>query len=157
MSATRVRRTFAATPVRSASLTWAAIVDMVAPDGSTGRSTLTAAGGVAASLIAAEAWRAMPLIVSGTGPQLRVYCLYGEDAILGEDTNEDALSWSPTDGEWRMEVPCPPADLDWVTSAFRDVSRRIAVVDNSIRRESAVVESAALAAPAIDMEAFLRG
>jgi hypothetical protein len=157
MSATRVRRAFAATPVRSAAMTWNAIVDVLAPDGASGRTTLHGATGVAASLIAAEAWRAVPLIVSGVGPQLRIYCLYGEDAILGEDTNEDALSWSPTDGDWRIELPCPPDDLDWVTSALADVSPRIDVVDNSIKLESAATERAAVASPLIDAEAFLRG
>lgn len=157
MSATRVRRAFAATPVRYAVTTWNAIVDVLAPDGAAGRATLHGATGVAASLIAAEAWRAMPLIVSGVGPQLRIYCLYGEDAILGEDTSEAGLSWSPTDGDWRMEIPCPPEDLDWVTAAIADVSPRIEVVDNSVKRESAAAEPAAGAAPAIDAEAFLRG
>ena len=156
MTPTRVRRMFAATPVRPASATWTAIIDVIAPTGAPGRATLGEAAGVAASLIAAEAWRSAPLIVRGVGPQLRVYCLYGENAIIGEETNEDALTWSPTDGDWRMEVPCLPADLDWVTSALAAISSRFTVVDDTVEREAVLAESAA-AIPTIDEEAFLRG
>jgi hypothetical protein len=156
MSPTRVRRTFRATPVRPASATWAAMVDVMAPAGAPGRPLLEQVAGVAASLIAAEAWRSTPLIVSGVGPQLRIYCRYGEDAILGEDTNEDTLTWSPTDGDWRAEIPCPPEDLDWVRSALAAISPRFTVVDNTVKREASIVEGAG-PVPAIDEEAFLRG
>ncbi len=157
MSPNRVRRTFRASPTRPASATWAAIVDAIAPAGAPGRAMLEQVGGIAASLIAAEAWGLTPLIVSGVGPQLRIYCLYGEDAILGEDANEDALTWSPTDGDWRMEIPCPPADVEWVTSALAAVSSRFTVIDNTVTREAAIVDSAVAAVPAIDEQAFLRG
>ncbi len=143
--------------MRLAAATWGAIVNVLVPGETPARATLEGATGVAASLIAAEAWRAVPLVVSGAGPQLRIYCVYGEDAILGEETNEDAVSWSPTDGDWRMEVPCPPDDLDWVTAAFADVSAWIDVVDNSVKRASAAGERTVGSVPPIDTEAFLRG
>ncbi len=157
MTVTRVRRTFAATPVRSAAATWGAIVDTIAPLGANERATLTSATGVAASLIAAEAWGATPVIVSGVGPQLRIYCSYGEDAILGEDTNEESLSWAPTEGDWRIEMPCPPEDLEWVKAALADCSARLEAVDMTTKRGSATLEAAASPVPTIDVEAFLRG
>jgi hypothetical protein len=127
---------------------------VIAPEGTQGNNELVALTGLAASMIAAEAWKTSPLIVSGVGPQLRVYCLYGEAAILGEDGNEDTLSWSPTDGDWRIEFPCPPADLEWVTDAAADISGRVEVVDNSVTK---VPEAAGAAdsAPTIDATAFL--
>jgi len=153
VTATRVRRTFIAIPVRTATETWNQIMAVIAPDG-TSANGLAALTGLAAALIAAEAWTVTPLIVSGIGPQLRVYCLYGEAAILGEDANEDALSWSPTDGDWRMQLPCPPADVDWMTTAVAAVSDRLEVVDNSVIKVAEASDTV-LSAPTIDAKAFL--
>jgi hypothetical protein len=157
MTAARVRRTFVATPVRQAAATWRAIADVIALPGAPGRGELTAFEGIAASLVAAEAWRNAPLIISGVGPQLRVYCLYDEDAIIDDDTNENALAWSPTDGDWSAEVPCPPEDLDWIRTALTELSDRINVVDNTAPRTLALAEAAAEHLPVIDAERFLRG
>lgn len=155
---TRVRRSFAASPVRTGMATWEAIVDIVAPEGSSGRAELIAVNGIAASLVAAEAWRASPLIVAGIGPQLRIYCLHGEDAIVGDDINEDNLSWSPTDGDWAMEMPCPPEDIEWVSAAAAEVSGRVTVIDATVKR-TRVMTQGQVSKPAmeIDTEAFLRG
>jgi hypothetical protein len=143
--------------VRGAAATWTAIVDMVAPEGSAGRVELLAATGLAASLIAAEGWRDAPAVVSGVGPQLRVYCLYGEDAILGEDTNEDALSWSPTDGDWTMAMPCPSPDLGWVRDAAAELSARLEIVELTTAREAATAPSSDSSGLSIDVAEFLRG
>lgn len=155
MTATRVRRTFVATPARSASATWCAIVDVVAPEGTHARSELLGVTGVAASLIASEVWGTAPAIVSGVGPQVRIYCLYDEDAIVGDNANEDGLSWSPTDGNWIMELPCPPEDLVWVRSALADVSERISAIDATVKKVAATGELAR-DVPEIDVEGFLR-
>jgi hypothetical protein len=40
------------------------------------------------SLIAAEAMRDSPIVVHGVGPRLRVYCLYDDEAILGEGVSD---------------------------------------------------------------------
>jgi hypothetical protein len=108
-------------------------------------------------LIAAEAWRDEPAIVAGVGPQLRLFCVYGEDAIVGEDINEDPVSWSPTDGNWTMVMPCPSQDLAWVHDAAADVSARLQIVELTAAREAATVPPTASGAPSIDVEEFLRG
>jgi hypothetical protein len=154
VTGTRVRRNFIATPARPAAATWAAIVAVVAPEGAPGRGELEAAAGVAASLIAAEAWRRTAAVLSGVGPQLRIYCLYGEDAIVADDANEDALSWSPTDGDWSLSLPCPPEDLDWVTAALAQVSSRITAFDATDTR-TAERASAGTPRPEIDAGEFL--
>jgi hypothetical protein len=156
VTVTRVRRTFVATPARSASATWNAIVDVVAPEGVAARSELLTVAGVAASLIAADAWERTAAVVFGVGPQLRIYCLYGEDAIVGDDANEDGLSWSPTEGDWSMELPCPLEDLEWVQSALADLSDRIRAVGATATRMVAATEGAG-SVPGIDAEGFLRG
>jgi hypothetical protein len=158
VTATRVRRSFAASPVHTAATTWEAIVDVVAPAGSSGRRELIAVSGIAASLIAAEAWRGTPLIISGVGPQLRIYCLHGEDAIVGDETNDDSLAWSPTDGDWTMEMPCPREDLEWVSAAAAEVSTRVTVIDTTAKRVAETTEAVAASETVgeIDAEAFLR-
>jgi hypothetical protein len=154
---TRVRRSFAASPVRTGMATWEAIVDVVAPEGSCGRVELIALDGIAASLIAAEAWRSSPLIVAGVGPQLRIYCLHGEDAIVGDDINEDSLAWSPTDGDWKMEMPCPPEDIEWLSAAAAEVTSRVTVLDATVKRARTMTEGE-VSEPImeIDTEVFLR-
>ncbi|MGO9791254.1 MAG: hypothetical protein ACLP8S_17690 [Solirubrobacteraceae bacterium] len=158
MTVTRVRRSFAAAPVRRAATTWEAIVDVVAPDGSSGRAELIAVSGIAASLIAAEAWPATPLIFSQVGPQLRIYTLHGEDAIVGDGINEDSLAWSPTEGDWALEMPCPHEDVEWVAAAAAEISTRLTVVDATVRRATETTEvTAGITVGEIDTEAFLRG
>lgn len=157
MSATRVRRTFRASPVRTAAATWAAIVDVIAPDGTPGREQLQRLEGIAASLIAAEAWKKRPVVIAGVGAQLRIYCLHDEDAIVGDDANEDALSWSPTDGEWTIELPCPPEDIEWVQAALSDTDVSVSLVNCTQTQVATMTGASATKAPRIDTEAFLRG
>jgi len=157
VTATRVRRSFAASPARRAAATWEAIVDIVAPEGSSGRAELITVSGIAASLIAAEAWREMPVVVSGVGPQLRIYCLHDEDAIVGDDTNEGSLTWLPTDGDWAMQMPCPPEDFEWMSAAVAEVSTRFKVIDATAKRATEATDATSHSANEIDAEAFLQG
>jgi hypothetical protein len=157
MIATRIRRSFVASPVRLASVTWSTIIETVAPEGAPGRPELVALTGVAASLIAGEAWRYTPVVVSGVGPQLRIYCLHGEDAIVGDDRNEEPLTWSPTDGDWSIRIPCLSADLEWVTAAISEISPRISIDDGTSTRTSSRDEIVGEQLNQIDVEAFLRG
>jgi hypothetical protein len=114
---TVIARRFRANPARTAGQTWEAITDLVCGDDKAKAEFLHVAG-VAASLIADEALRQSAIVVAGTGPRLRVYCLYDEDALDGEDANEDPLSWSPTEAGWKTYLPCPTADLSWVSAAL---------------------------------------
>jgi hypothetical protein len=115
---TIIARRFRANPARTASQVWEAIADLVCGDDLETKAEFLQVAGVAASLIADEAPRENPLVVAGTGPRLRVYCLYDENAIDGEDANEDALSWSPTEAGWKAYLPCPTADISWVSAAL---------------------------------------
>lgn len=157
MSATRVRRTFRSSPARTAAATWAAIIDVITPEGAPGRGHLKSLTGIAASLIATEVWKKTPVIIAGVGPQLRVYCLYNEDAIVGDGASEDALAWSPTTGEWTIELPCPTEDLDWVQTALSNADAPASAVDCTQARVSSTRETSVDGVQAIDTEAFLRG
>src|SRR5882724_3223258 len=111
---TVVARKFISVPVRSARETWSAICGILAADGnSEAARELLSVSGVASSLIAREAMTS-PIVVHGSGPRVRIYCLYHADAIDGDDSNESDLIFDATDGDWKMSLPCPTDDLDWV-------------------------------------------
>ena len=111
---TVVARRVAATPTRTASQTWDKIAELLAPDAaSEARKELAKAAGVACASISSEATANAAIVVWGAGPRVRIYCVFGEDAILGEGVDEDALTKSPTGGDWQMSLPCEPADVAW--------------------------------------------
>jgi hypothetical protein len=154
---TVVSRRVVATPARSASAAWNVIVRLVTASGSPARQELQRIEGIASCIIAEESLNADPCVIFGSGPRLRIYCLYAEDAIAGEDANEAALTFTPTEGDWQMSLPCPADDLEWVEKALRERSTHV-----TVREAGAPVEvepanaQASKAGAAIDREAFLR-
>ena len=158
---TVVARTFCSIPKRSALDTWAAIVDLLAPRaGSESRRELESVAGVASSLITREAMTS-PIVVYGSGPRVRIYCVYNEDAITGDAANENKLAFDATDGDWHMSLPCPADDLDWVVGALAKKTKRITARDQGAGVESEESSQASKAAgndgaAGIDMEAFLK-
>lgn len=161
---TTVARAFVSVPQRSASATWDAIVDLIAPDTtSPARRELAAVAGVACSCIADEALADDALVVHGAGPRLRVYALYGDDAIDGDGANESPLSFVPTGGDWRMSIPCLPEDLTWVQRSLAASSIRVTArpVGEPLAEDSREDRKEAIrrdtAAPlAVDVNAFFR-
>lgn len=127
---TVARRTFSSTPQRDAHQTWTAIVDLLT-QGNTGaaRSELLAVSGVAASVIADQAPKDAPIVVTCDGPRTRIYCLYDDDAIDGADANEDPLGFDPLKGNWRLSLPCLAEDLAWVQGALKRHSSRVTARD----------------------------
>ena len=102
-----------------------------------------------------------PIVVYGCGPRVRIYCIYHEDAITGDSANENRLAFDATDGDWRMSLPCPADDLDWVAGALAKKTKRITARDGAAEVESGDSSQAAKAArtdgaAGIDMEAFLK-
>lgn len=126
---TVVARRFVATPQRTASETWQAITTLICQDDSSARQEFEAATGCGANSIVEEALRNHPLVVRGSGPRLRVYTLHGDDAVSGEDKNEDALSWKPTDGTWTVDLPCTGEDLDWVAKELKNKASHFTAYD----------------------------
>jgi hypothetical protein len=119
-------RTFASTPKRDAAQTWAAIVDLLTQGRSgAARNELLAVSGVAASIIADQAPKDAPIVVTCDGPRTRIYCMYDDDAVEGSDANEDPLGFDPLAGEWHVSLPCLKDDLSWVQSALKKHSTRI--------------------------------
>lgn len=123
---TVVARTLICIPERSASATWEQIVRLIAPDvRSLARRELGAVAGVACNCITDETLAEDALVVCGVGPRLRIYALYGDDALEGDGANESPLSYVPTDGDWHMSIPCLPDDLPWVQRSLAATSRHV--------------------------------
>ena len=103
---TVVSRTFRSSPHRDALQTWDAIVELLTQgkDG-TARSELRAVAGVAAS-DRRPGTRSAPIVATCDGPRTRIYCLFDEDAIDGDDANEEVLGFEPLKetGESRCRV-----------------------------------------------------
>ncbi len=112
---TTVARRFASTPERTASETWAAIVDLLAPTAGAARVELVRASGLISLLIADEVTKDRPLMVSVTGPQVHIYTVHGDDAIDGSGVTEAPLATNVTTGAWTLSVPVPGEDAEWVS------------------------------------------
>ncbi len=124
----RIRRDISSIPERSASETWQRIIDLVTGKGSADVQQLKAAAGVMGSIITDEHPAARPILLEGSGPQLRIYCSYGMNAIE-QGSKVDSLNWNPTDGNWTMHVPCDAENIDWVKKSLAGTSPRIKVFD----------------------------
>ena len=158
MSATVITRRVRSTPHRTATTTWQAIIDVLAPQHELVRQELLSIAGIAGSVISDEVLKDHPIVVWGNGPRLRLYCLYGEQAIEGETANENALTFSPTEGTWQMSIPTPPEDRAWIDAALKKRSSHIVArdindaVESESSREGAVIEKTLV----INQEAFNR-
>lgn len=154
---TVVARRIIATPARPSSEAWAVMVDLLAPDkGSEARKELESVAGIASNLIADEAFEFAAGVVHGSGPRVRLYCLYGEKAVSGDWASESALAFNPTAGDWRMSLPCPAEDLGWVRDALKEKSNRITARDmnEDVEEEADSDDRKASAGFEIDREAF---
>jgi hypothetical protein len=122
---TVVARRVVSSPVRTATKTWSVISNILAPKDGAARTELSKVAGVACSLIASEAPTDDAIVIWGNGPRVRIYCLFGDGAISGEDRNEDALASCPTENNWSMSFPCLAEDLAWVQKELAAQSKRI--------------------------------
>lgn len=156
---TVVARRIIATPARPASEAWAVMVDLLAPDArSEARRELQSVAGIASNLIADEAFEGAAGVVYGSGPRVRLYCLYGEKATSGDRASESALAFNPTEGDWRMSLPCPAEDLAWVRAALKEKSGRVTArdKDEDVDEEGDSGERKTSAGFEIDTEAFFK-
>ncbi len=153
---TVLARRVASIPVRSASATWEFIVELIAPTNVEVRAELVAATGIAASLIAREAMVLSPVVVTGDGPRLRIYCIHGEKAVEGTQVSEATLPSSPIGtGSWAVSLPCPADDLSWVQKSLAQISAHITARDLEESFSAVTDEQGATGEAAIDLESFL--
>jgi hypothetical protein len=156
---TVIARRIISDPIRLATATWTTIVDLLAPEeDNSARAELLSITGVASSLISSEVMKDSAIIAYGSGPRVRIYCLYGEEAITGENANETALVSSPIKGGgWGLSLPCPESELEWVQATLKKKSSRISARDmNTTFDVDSDEESTSSKSGSIDMEEFSR-
>ena len=153
-----VARRIKATPERGASDAWEVIVDLLAPEEGAARTELQSIEGIASAIISTESPKDAPMVVRGAGPRVRLYCLYDEDAISGDNANEAALAECPTDGDWKMSLPADADDLAWIKDALAKKTQRVTVREKSesVDDDDETSDKKASGQAAINMEAFLR-
>jgi hypothetical protein len=113
-----VARRFLASPVRLSSDTWKAISDLICQGDTSTVAEFEKVAGFASSLLNDGLFGENPMVVKNEGPWLRVYWLYGEDAISSDDKNEEPLTWKPTAKEWHAFLPCSAEEYDETTKSL---------------------------------------
>lgn len=119
-----IARRFVASPVRLSSDTWKAISTLICQGNADASKEFEKVAGFACSLLNDGLFGETPLVVKNNGPRLRVYCLYGEDAISGDDKNEEALTWKPMDSEWQAFLPCTTEEYEETSKALKEKSSK---------------------------------
>lgn len=76
---TVVARRVAAVPAQCPTKTWRAISELLCDRNHASRAEYDRVTGVLASVISDEVPRDDPITVVGSGPRVRIYCLYGDD------------------------------------------------------------------------------
>lgn len=150
-------RRFRSIPERSALETWRTITELLAPTAdSAARKDLDRAAGIASSLIARESVKDAAIVVYGSGPRVRIYCLYGEDAITGDDACEQLLASDVMTGNWHLSLPCPADDLEWVQSALQKKGTKISARDLNSDVDNESEPASKSAGLRVNKEAFFR-
>lgn len=121
-----ITRKFSAAPVRTAAATWVAIVDVLSEQDATIRNELMKIDGIVASLISEGTPEKNAITIIGTGPRLRIYCLYEEDGST-ENANESTLNWNPFENDWEIYLPVEQSDMDWITKSLSAKGSRFKV------------------------------
>lgn len=122
-----VARRFLASPARLSSDTWKAISALICESNSSASAEFEKVSGLASCILNDGVFADNPLVVKNEGPRLRVYCLYGEDAISGEDKNEDPLTWKPTEKEWHVFMPCAADEFEDTAKSLKAKSAKFSV------------------------------
>jgi hypothetical protein len=134
-------------------------MSVLAPDASSSaRAELQKIAGVASSSIASEAPTSDAFVVYGSGPQVRVYCVFGDDAVSGDGVNEDSLSDPPTTGDWKMSVPCLVEDLEWTQKKLKSLSSRVTAraVGETVEYKSSGRSESSSSAVVLDLKEFFK-
>ena len=114
---TAIARRVRSTPVRTATETWKLIAELLTASDDTLQAALKEIGNLASMLIAEEHTQANPILLSGCGPQVRIYTLHGTEATDGANLNEQPLTITATDG-WQLLLPATGTDLQLARSVL---------------------------------------
>ncbi|WAC19016.1 hypothetical protein OVA24_17440 [Luteolibacter sp. SL250] len=155
-----IARRIRSAPHRPAGETWQVISDLLCHRDKALLEELGGVAGIVASTIVDKVPKEAPIIVIGKGPRIRFYCLYGDEAVTGDDANEDALPVKPLEGSWEIHVPFPADELDWAQGALKKKSTKIKAYDSKAGIEKSgsevAVEAASIPSTSIDLDALNR-
>ena len=154
-----LRRDFRASPHRTGSKTWEAIARLLAPkEDSAARKELLSAVGVAGQLISSESVKDFPIISAGSGDQVRIFCVYNEDATDEDNANEAALAFDATSStDWKVSIPAEAEDVAWSKTELSKCSKRISVREKSELFDNAnEAKEAASSELKVDLGQFLK-
>jgi hypothetical protein len=142
---TVVVRRIAACPARISSEVWSVIIRLVCRGDKKAEAEFEKVRGAAACLINDESFSSSAMSVRNEGPRLRVYCVYGDDAVANEDIKEEALTWNPTKGDWKAYLPCLSDDVEVMTKLFQGKSDHFEIYDvaKGVPDEETKVEASA--------------
>lgn len=116
-----IARKIAATPKRTATEAWEIMVGLISDPSSDARKILDSITGVVSAIIVDEVLSDAPIIITGKGPRLRFYCVYGEDALSNDNCDEEPLIQKPTEENWHIYLPCSNEDLTWITESLKQI------------------------------------
>lgn len=151
-----IARKIRSAPHRPAAETWRVISSLLCSSDDNLVRELSSVSGISASTIVDRLPEKEPIIVIGKGPRIRFYCLYGDDAITGDEHNEDALPLMPLQGDWTIHIPFASDEVAWATGALRQHSKRICPYDAEIGLDSSSKAKAAQSALDLDLDALNR-
>lgn len=154
-----VRRDIRSVPCRDATATWLEIIDLITASAETedARNELLRVSGIAASVIADQAAKESPIVVTCQGPRTRIYCIYDDDSLDASGSNESKLGFDATRGDWQVSLPVTEEDLGWVQAGLKKLTTRVVARDAASRFEvDEGQKAAATAEVVIDMAGFLK-
>jgi hypothetical protein len=151
-----VARRVAAVPRRTSVETWQKVTEIVSARDSDARAELENVTSVAATLIAEEHTKSVPITISGGGPLVRIYTLHGDEAIEADLSDEDDLTFDPTEGDsWLLSLPAAGPDLAAAEGLLADAPH-VEVRDVEQAERSAAAAKSAIGELALDLEELAR-
>ena len=118
---TTIARRIGAIPLRTSYDTWQFITDLLCAGGQDLELQLNEAADVASMLIAEEHTAENPIVLSGCGPQVRIYTIHGMGAIDGSQVNEQPIAIIAT-SEWRLNFPATGSDYELASTALAQMA-----------------------------------
>jgi hypothetical protein len=91
------------------------------------RSELDMVSNVALQLIAQEATRQDPIVVTGLGPRIVVYTVHGDLAVEPDSDDLGRIPGLIDSSDWEASLPASAEDEPWARVALARKSARVTV------------------------------
>lgn len=124
-------RKVVACPERTASEVWDFITEMLCHSSQEAAQQFKDVKGGVSSVISDEILENSAIVIKGTGPIVRIYCLYGDDAISGEDKKEEPINWELFKDGWKVYIPCIEEEIDSLKKYLEKKSNRFEVYNKN--------------------------